>query len=289
MTSRQGTRNNGFAKIILAVVVGFVIVKTCSTSKNERSDRYYQSQTADEHWQKSPLDEIIKSLSDEPNFTVLLYDMNAVEQSSGSTEYKHQYKVLINRPDTVLTRETKWYDVSPAFFKKHIDDMGMELASKKDGVLHKQVAPAGYTNFVGNSQYGHWVDRGGSSFWEFYGRYAFMSSMFHMMTFPAHRAYWNDYYHGYYGGGRAYYGPAGNHIYGTSHYTSSTAGSKSTWGQKSSSFKQNVKSRVSRSVSSSRTRSYSSSSSYSNSRTTRSSSRSSRSSSFRSRGGGFGK
>ena len=292
MTTTQRTGNNDIAKIILAVIVGFIVVKTCSTSKNERNDRFYQSQqTVDRQWQKSPLDVLIKSLSDEPDFTILLYDMNAVEQSSGNTAYKHQYKVLVNRPDTVLTRETEWYEVSPAFFQEHIDDMGMEIASKKDGVLHKQVAPAGYSNYVGNQKYGQWVDRGGSSFWEFYGKYAFMSSVFHMVTFPARRAYWNDYYHGgYYGGGRAYYGPSGSHIYGTSHYTSSGTGSQSTWGQKSSGFRENVRSRVSRSASSSRTRSYSSSSSYSNTqRTTRSSSRSSRSSSFRSRGGGFGK
>jgi hypothetical protein len=173
--------------------------------------------------------------------------------------------------------------------------MGMELASKKDGKLTKTVAPPGYTNYVGNEKYGHWVQRDGGSFWEFYGKYAFFSSMFRMTMFPIRYSYWNDYHRNYYGYGRGYYGPSynnGRRMYGTnSAYNSNNKTAR--WNNKTSDFKSNVRSKVQRSsaaskksanrVSSSKRRS----SSYQK-KTTRSSSRYSRSST-RSRGGGFGK
>lgn len=292
MYETQQSGSNNVGKIILAIVVGFIILKTCNISKDERQPRSSTSTTTSQKWQKSPLDNLIKSLSDEPNFTIILFDMDANDPSIGKAVYKHQYKVLLERPDTVETRETAWNTVSEAFFQQHINDMGMEIASKKDNVVHKQVAPAGYSNYVGNEKYGQWRERNGSSFWEFYGKYAFMSSMFNMMAYPARRSYYNDYRNGgYYGSSRSYYGPSGQRVYGTHNYASNTGNTrKSTWGQKSSSFKQSVNSRVSRSTTTSKSRTYSSSNKYSNNnKTTRSSSRSSSSSSYRSRGGGSGK
>ncbi|UII20946.1 hypothetical protein [Fulvivirga ligni] len=271
--------NNGLAKIIIAVIIGFVIIKACS---GRRSDSEYRQSSQLENWQKSPLDDIIKSLSDKQDFSIILYDMDADD-----SQYKHKYRIVSNEGDSVTAKETEWYPVSDVFFEQHLNDMGMEIASKKDGVVHKEAAPAGYTNYVGNPQYGHWVERNGSSFWEFYGKYAFLSSMFNLMTYPARRAYWDDYYGGYYGRGRSYYGPSGRTIYGTRSYTSSNTGKTTTWGSKPSTFKSKVRSQVSRSASATKSRSYSSGSSYS--KTSRSSSRSSSGSSFRSRSGGFGK
>ncbi|MBL3658463.1 hypothetical protein [Fulvivirga sediminis] len=271
--------NNGFVKLIIVVIIGFVVIKACSSSGND-----YRDSGQMENWEKSPVDELIKSLSDEQNFSIILYDMDAGD--SGDS-YKHKYRVVVEKPDTVQARETEWYPVSAGFFKQHLNDMGMEIASKKDGVVHKQAAPAGYTNYVGNQKYGHWVNRNGSSFWEFYGKYAFLSSMFNMMSYPVRRSYWDDYYGGYYGRGRSYYGPSGRTIYGTKNYTSSSSGRNTTWASKPPTFKDKVRNRVSRSTSASSSRKYSSGSSYS--RTSRSSSRSSSGSSFRSRSGGFGK
>lgn len=270
--------NNGIAKVIIIFIIGFFILKTCSN----RSSRYYSRTDTDlSSWEKSPVDDLIKSLNSENNFSVILLDMDSREGS-----YYHQYNVLIERPDTVQHQTTEWEKVSDAFFADHVNNMGMEIASKKDGVVSKKASPAGYNHYVGNSRYGQWRERNGSSFWEFYGRYAFMSSMFNLMTYPARRSYWNDYYRGGYYGSRSYYGPSGNTVYGTKTYTSSGRGKSSTWGSRPSSFKQDVRSKVSRSATASRSRSYSSSSSYS--RKSRSSSRYS-GSSYRSRSGGFGK
>ncbi|WP_221409128.1 hypothetical protein [Reichenbachiella versicolor] len=273
--------NNNIINIIIVLLVGFIVFKTCSGgSSNSYEDR---SRDRLSEWRKSPIDELIRQLSDEPTYSILLYDMDADESED---IYRHQYRVIIEKPDTVMARETTWYDVSPVEFEQHIDDMGMTIVSKKNGVLHKETSPAGYDNYVGNEKYGQWRrDSGGNSFWEFYGRYAFMSSMFNMIAYPARYSYWNNYYGGYYGTGRSYYGP--NNYYGTRSYTSSNTGQKTNWGSRPSSFKQKVRNNVARSAAASSSRSYSSGSSYS--KTSRNDSRSSSSTGYRSRSGGFGK
>ncbi len=269
--------DNKVAKIVIAVIIGFFMLKTCSTC---RSNRNYSTNSTISSWEKSPVDKLVRSLSNENNFSIILLDMD-----SRSNGYYHQYNVLIEKADTVLSQETEWEKVSEAFFADNINNMGMEVASKKDGKLSKVASPAGYNHYIGNERYGHWTQRNGSSFWEFYGRYAFMSSMFNLMTYPVRRSYYDDYYGGGYYGRRSYYGPSGTNMYGTKSYTS-TSGKSTTWGSKPSNFKSQVRSQVSRSSSANRSRSYSSSSSYS--QKSRSSSRYS-SSSSRSRSGGFGK
>ena len=281
---------NTAAKLVLGIIVVFFIAKTCgrersSTLSSSRNDA--SSSQAAKNWQKSPVDDLIKELSNEQNFSIILFDMDADEAANS---YKHQYQVLIERPDTILEKKTSWKVVSDVFFAQHINDMGMEIASKKDGKLTKQAVPAGYNHYVGNEKYGQWVERNGSSFWEFYGKYALFSSVFNMMTYR--RSYWDDYRSGgYYGGSRGYYGPRGtNPVFGTQSYTSNK-GKSSTWANKSSTFKDRVRSKVSRSAASSNRFSSSrnkTSNSYSK-RTSRSSSRYSSSRSTRSRSGGFGK
>lgn len=227
-----------------------------------------------EKWQKSPVDEIIRNLSHEQNFSIILYDMDV-----DGSKYYHKYLTVIEHPDTVLsTTSEEWLQVSSKLFNDNVDNMGMEIASKKDGVLSKVASPAGYNHYVGNERYGRWqTGSGGSSFWEFYGRYAFMSSMFNMMR-PTPMSYYNSYHQGGYYGSRPYYGnDSNNRAYGTQSYTSSQQGKKTSWGSKPNSFKQKVRADVQRSAS--RTQ---------NTKTSRSSSRYN-SSSSRSRSGGSGK
>ncbi len=229
-------------------------------------------------YKEEGLDKVIKDYRDKSDFIVILYDMNYERN-----KYLHQYQILIESPDSSFEQEvSEWLPVSERFFQRHIDDLGMELASKKNNVLSKKAAPAGYSNYVGNPSYGRWTQRNGNSFWEFYGKFAFMNSMFNLLSRPARRDYWNDYDRNYRRSGRAYYGPGGSY-YGTRGYTSSSVGKKSTWAQQPSSFKQKVRSQVSRSKPSS-----SRSSKSSTTKTTRSTSRYSSSSSYRSRGGGYG-
>lgn len=259
---------NDTVKIIIVIILGFVVLRSCNTCSNNKS-----SNTTSQTWQKSPVDKLITKYKNENNFAIILEDMD-----SRSNKYFHMYNVVIEKPDTVLAYVTGWEEVSDIYFSQNVDNMGMEIASKKDGKLSKTASPAGYNHYVGNEKYGRWEENNGSSFWSFYGRYAFMSSMFNMMAYPARRSYWNDYNRGGYYGNRSYHGPAGQNYYGTKNYTS-TSGKKTTWGSKSSSFKQNVRSEVSRSAKASKS---------GFSKTSRSSNRYS-SSSSRSRSGGFGK
>ncbi len=228
---------------------------------------------------KNPVDDIIRDLNAEQNFSIILYDMNYDEKQNS---YMHQYQILVEKtnPDTITTKTTDWLKVSDEFFNAHVNDMGMEITSKQEGVVKKAVAPAGYSNYVGNEKYGHWVQRDGGSFWEFYGKYAMLRSVFHMMGSPVRYGYWDDYHRNYRGYGRPYYGPTsgGRTMYGTNSTYANKNMTRSTWHNKPSTFKNRVRSQVSRSSS--------------NSRISRSSNRyssGSSGSSSRSRSGGFGK
>jgi len=166
---------------------------------------------------KTPLDDLIKSLDAEKNFTILLYDMET--EGVFSNTYKHQYKIITDDGAGKINEKiTDWVEVPEKFFILHENDMGMEIASKKDGVVKKQVAPPGYSNYVGNPQYGQWSTRAdGTSFWEFYGQYAMLSSMMGMLSAPIYRQQYQDYGR-YREMNRPYYGqtlPDGRPQYGT--------------------------------------------------------------------------
>ncbi|MEM6261281.1 MAG: hypothetical protein AAGI38_02155 [Bacteroidota bacterium] len=233
---------------------------------------------------KSPVDTLVRDMTDVQNFTLLLYDMDADESSD---VYKHKYRILEERNvdgrDTLVENITDWYEVAPDLFNQHIEDMGMEIVSKQDGVVEKKVAPPGYSQYVGNEKYGEFrTGSNGYSFWHFYGQYAFMSTMFSLATMPARYSYYNNYRTNYYPSGRSYYGPnsGGRNMYGTnSSYNQSRTNTR--WATKPASVKSRVRSQVARSASSpSSRRSYDSRTRRSNSRYGGSSRRS---------GGGFGK
>ncbi|WP_448519821.1 hypothetical protein [Rhodoflexus sp.] len=212
---------------------------------------------------KSPLDDLIRDMDAEQNFTILLYDM-AMEDKIGSNEFKHRYKIVTIKDSVPQERITDWLPVSEQFFFEHENNMGMEIASKKDGKLSKVVSPPGYSNYVGNTQYGQWrTGSDGSSFWEFYGKYAMMSSMLGLVGSMINRNSYYDYRDNYYGR-RPYYGtlPDGRPAYGTysphgqranPDFYNRTGGATA--------FKEKVNSRVTRSSSSGRSSSINSSSS----------------------------
>ncbi|WP_010134746.1 hypothetical protein [Ochrovirga pacifica] len=238
---------------------------------------------------KSPIDNLITQYIDEQNYSVILADMNYNENQDA---YFHKYKIIIPTPNNTPSAEddfnlktTDWKKVSPVIFEQYQNDLGMTILSKKNGVLDKKTAPAGYDNYVGNPKYGHWqTASNGSSFWAFYGQYAFMQSLFGWGS--GYRYYRDDYnYYNNYRGRSNYYGR--NNTFGTKNYKNSN----STWASKSQSFKQRVQSKVKKSSSYAKSKSYSSGKSYgtSNKKTYRSNSRYNSGSSYRSRSGGFGK
>ena len=238
---------------------------------------------------KSPIDVLIRNMQEVKPYTLVLYDMDV--EGNFSKTYKHQYQVITEKNGKPNTETTGWYNVSKGLFNKHIDDMGMEVAAKDStGKVTKTVSPPGYSNYVGNAKYGQWrTGSNGSSFWEFYGKYSMLRSVFRMGTYPVRRSYYNDYYGNYYGRS-SYYGPStsGRYYYGTSSAYNTSRNTSSRWHSSgsNSSFKNKIASRSSRSSGTVNKRSTSNKSS---SRTSRSSSRYSSRSSSRSRGGGSGK
>ncbi len=215
---------------------------------------------------KNPLDTLIKELDTVSNFTVILYDMD--EEGTFSKKYKHMYKIVTEdkegKPDS---KTTAWQPVSEEFFFQHESDMGMEIASKLDGKVTKQTSPPGYSRYVGNERYGSWQSGSdGSSFWAFYGQYAFMSSMLGLATGPIYRRSYTDYHTNYRSVGRPYYGGTSTSpAYGTYSSTALKQNPKSNFASK-------VQSRTSSSTSSGATRSGSRYSSSSSSRSSSSSS-----------------
>ncbi len=100
-------------------------------------------------------------------------DKILIDMKTESGRYYHKYRIIENG----ASRETGWEDVTKSVYQRHREHLGMTIYSKPEGVLEaealKSAVPPGY-NYVGNTRYGRWEDRGGTSFWVFYGRYALM-------------------------------------------------------------------------------------------------------------------
>lgn len=251
-------KTNWFGLIIIVGIIflifGFV---KCSSNGNKS-------------YTQNPIDELIKENIEQKTFSIILYDMD-VKEDGWSNSYLHKYMLILEKDSTPYNTYTDWKEVSQAFFNKHLNDLGMELASKDStGKVVKGASPAGYNNYIGNEKYGEWkTNSNGQSFWSFYGKYMFLSSVFNMATRPVYHSYYSDYRSNYYGRGTSYYGPnvGGSTYYGTnSNYTKQTRPDFFERKKAKNNFSKN----------------------YSRSKTTRSNNRYNGSSS-RSRGGGFGK
>ncbi len=206
---------------------------------------------------KTPVDEQITKLNAEkvPMFSIILNDMDV--DGIFFKDYKHKYQI-IRQYDSVKIKEqvTDWIEVSEEFFWENENYLGMEIASKgKDGKIVKSASPAGYNNYVGNPQYGHWVNGSGGSFWQFYGQYMFLSSMLNLASGSIYRGDYDDFNRNY-RYRKPYYGKdlGGGSKYGTyGSYTSKTR--PATFNEKlgkiksgSQSFKEKVNNKVSRST-----------------------------------------
>ena len=161
----------------------------------------------------SPLERIQKKLAEYPEYSIILNDMQ--EKGTFFKDYYHQYKVVIGtKSGEEISHQsglTDWILVSKDFHKKHANNLGMTISSKTQNGVSNVAGPPGYQH-VGNPRYGRWNQSGGSSFWEFYGKYALMSSVFGMISGPIYR---NDHnlYRQHRTQGQPYYG--NNRQYGS--------------------------------------------------------------------------
>jgi hypothetical protein len=133
-------------------------------------------------------------------------DKVLVDMKRSGTNYFHKYKVI----EGSRSRETGWEKVTSTFYNQHKSNLGMTIYSKPEGVFEEDAvvvaSPPGY-NYVGNQRYGRWRNRNGRSFWEFYGQYHFMRTMFWGPSYyrPIYRSHWTSYRHSL-RRGRSYYG-----------------------------------------------------------------------------------
>lgn len=196
-------------------IIFLIILNNCSSQKFTRN----------------PVDDMIRDMSADSVFSIILFDID--EEGTFFKTYKHKYRVISEVDGLPQEKTTGWYEVSKEFFYKHENDMGMEIASKSGGKVNKVDSPPGYSNYVGNSRYGHWDNSGGSSFWVFYGQYAFMRSMFNLGSQPVYRTSYNDYNRSY-RGSKSYYGPktSSGATYGTKSVFARKTNPSSSWNTK---------------------------------------------------------
>lgn len=203
---------------------------------------------------KSPVDELVKQMSNDSTFSIILYDMNV--EGTFFKDYFHQYKVVKTGKGKPETYTTGWLQVSKDYFMQHQEDMGMAIVTKNDGIVSKVASPPGYANYVGNPKYGHWDNSGGSSFWVFYGQYALMRDILGWGSYRVGRDSWSTYDRGY-RNSKPYYGPkstSGSNTFGTRSTFAKKTNPTSTWSQKLDARKSRNASRYN-SSSSSRSRS----------------------------------
>ncbi len=153
-----------------------------------------------------PVKKIQQTLKDVADYSIILEDMK--EEGNFFKTYFHKYRVVQNEEAWT----TDWLEVPESYYKTNENFIGMSLVTRRDGDVSNYVSPPGY-QYVGDSRYGHWrTDSHGSSFWEWYGKYALVSSLFGGWYRPI---YMHDYdaYRGYRSSGRPYYGK--NNMYGT--------------------------------------------------------------------------
>ena len=99
------------------------------------------------------------------------------------TRLKYFHKYL--QEEDGATSETDWEPVNASFYEQNLDNLGMAILSKPYGEFEpdSHASPPGMA-YVGNPKYGEWKkDEHGSSFWSWYGRYAFFSNLF---FYPSH-------------------------------------------------------------------------------------------------------
>lgn len=105
---------------------------------------------------KDPIAAILQQEKTAPLLTVILFDM----EKSGflfSKKYRHQYRIVSMLGDSVVAKQSQWYDVPSTYFAQHESDLGLELAAiDSAGKTYRVVTPPGYTNYIGNAKFGVW-------------------------------------------------------------------------------------------------------------------------------------
>jgi hypothetical protein len=132
-------------------------------------------------------------LNNKKTYSVILAD-------SEEANKKFKYTIVYQNGTTPTTKTTDFLKVTDSTYNFFLDDVGMEILSNKG----QQITQAGYSNYVGNTEYGNWKENDDGSFWEFYGKYAMLSTL--MNSNRIYRDDYNTYNRHYRTSSRPYYG-----------------------------------------------------------------------------------
>jgi hypothetical protein len=143
----------------------------------------------------------------------ILVDMET-KGSGGDRKYQQKIRTVTVPKDGQATSEEQWVDVTQAKFDAQKNNLGMAIEHKPLGKFdfeaERTAQPAGFAYMAPPSQqrnqYGYWDNRGGQSFWVWYGQYALMRDLFFNHQYrPLDRGQYED-YRSYQSRGQTYYG-----------------------------------------------------------------------------------
>jgi len=135
----------------------------------------------------TPTKEMKQQFESKYAYTVLLADMDLKND-----QFKHKYTIIdIDSTHTVTSRQTDWKNVNDDFFYQHEANLGMEILSKSpDKKINNIVSPPGFTNFIGNPNYGVWNELGT---WEFNDKYKGLSKDLEIENLPIYKKEYVDF------------------------------------------------------------------------------------------------
>jgi len=161
----------------------------------------------------------------------LLVDMEIREGQDVTFFHKYRWvrvQILdMATHENKTTSEERWVKVTESEYKRHEKNLGMTLESKPAGKYDHEatrlVQPPGYSHICDPSQksnqYGRWENRGGRSYWGWYGRYALMSHLLYGRGYYSRYGVYGNDWRGYRSTsrvGRTYYGAtAGRQRFGS--------------------------------------------------------------------------
>ncbi|MGK0365152.1 MAG: hypothetical protein ACI85O_002217, partial [Saprospiraceae bacterium] len=160
-SSRFGTNapKGCWVPMLFVAFIGLVNIFQCGGS---RSSSQYQYPTN----RGREFSSIVKEFDANNEFNLILRDMDYK-----NSQHYHKYEYITDTSDLIVNTETSWYEVTPTFFKVHVNHMGLEMVHKNGGTKSFGATPPGFSRFVGNEKYGSWADNYGQNEWDYISEY----------------------------------------------------------------------------------------------------------------------
>jgi len=145
--------------MLFVAFIGIINIFQCGN--NSSSSNYEYPVNTGREFSK-----IVGEFDANDEFTLILRDMDY-----RNSQHYHKYEYVTDTSDVIVHSETGWYDVTPTFFKQHVNHLGLELVHKNGGTKLFGATPPGFSQFVGDEKYGSWVDNYGQKEWIYHPEY----------------------------------------------------------------------------------------------------------------------